>query len=353
MKFIKTKIIFITLLFLTAQTQAFRFVVFSDTRSDGTLTQPFPENLFNKTVLDYINSQITGLSPRPDFAVFLGDAVVRGEPPIDPSITSNLQYWKDYETAALDGIKLYMTVGNCDLNNAHSEPQLDMQIAFAQIFNNMPDNGPTDPVDFRHIVYSFEYGQGDEKSLFVVLDSFGIYSAQGYDTVFADNDYDPFPYDTTPFTPEQITWFNNQASASTANHKFVFTHGPTFSVESSPLEGAPVSGKVKKIVDIAMDNKFDTLFCAHEHLFYRWNVGISAYPPASGTLIQNLTGTSGAPIDPPSTIHANKEGRIHFDYTYVVVDVEGNNIVEKSYSVTSDKLGNFSTHLIDTVLLVK
>ena len=350
MRSIKLPLILIGMLLvaITWQAQAFRFVVFSDTRAESAMGQ-YPDNLFNSKVLGYINSQITQLNPRPDFAMFLGDAVVRGTPPVTGVETSNLQAWKDFETEQLGGIPFYMTVGNCDISNDKDQPQIAMQTSFAAIFNNSPANGPTDPVDFTHLVYSFEYGQGAEKSLFVVLDSFGIYYGKTDDPVPANNDYDPFPYDKPT---EQIDWFSKIASASTEKHKFVFTHGPTFSVESSPLEGAPVSGKVKKVVDIAMNNKFDALFCAHEHLFYRWNVGIATYPPASGTLIQNLQGTSGAPIDPPSTINANKEGRIHFDYTFIVVDIEGNNIIEKSYCVTPDNSGNFSTTLIDTVMVI-
>lgn len=87
-------------------------------------------------------------------------------------------------------------------------------------------------------------------------------------------------------------------------------------------------------------------------MFYRWNVGIAAYPPASGTLIQILQGTSGAPIGSTELIHANKEDRIHLAYTFIVVDIEGNNIIEKSSSVT-DNSGNFSTNLIDTVVVIK
>jgi hypothetical protein len=245
-------------------------------------------------------------------------------------------------TAGLDGIPLYVAVGNSDIYGTTWWTELPLQTAFAQTFNDMPDNGPQTPVDFRHLVYSFEHGQGNEKSLFVVLDSFGIYYGTGYTETHCDNDFDPYP-----FPQEQINWFADKATNSTANHKFVIAHGPAFSVE-----GYPVARNVKKIVDIAMNNNFDTFFCAHEHIFNRWNIDINTYPTASKNLIQCLNGTSGALIDPPSNVNANKEGRIHFDYTFVVVDVDGKNVTERTYTVSADK-GNFSTQLIDTVMLVK
>lgn len=345
MRLTKTKFLLLTLLISTIQIQAFRFVTYSDCRAPkADWTKPFPDNLFNTQILGYINSQITELEPRPDFVIFMGDMVNRAVPLADNSLTvSNLQYWKNFMTDTLDGIPLYVAVGNSDLYGTTWWTELDLQISYTNIFSDMPANGPQNPVDFRHLTYSFDHGQGEENSLFVVLDSFGIYYAPNYTTtVHCDNDFDPYP-----FPAEQINWFSDKASTSTANHKFVIAHGPGFSVE-----GFPVARNVKKIVDIAMNNSFDTFFCAHEHLFNRWNIDIPAYQPAARMLIQNLTGTAGAPIDPPSNINANREGRIHFDYTYIVVDVEGNNVIEKTYTVSSDR-GNFTTKLVDTVLLVK
>lgn len=324
--------------------RAFRFVVCSDCRAPKADwdSKPFPYNLINVDVLGYINSQIVALNPRPAFVMFLGDLVNRANPKADPNISSNLDYWKTFMAEGLQGIDLYVAVGNSDLYGVTWWTELPLQTAFANTFNNMPDNGPTDPVDFRYLVYSFEYGQGDEKSLFAVLDSFGIYSG-GASEVHADNDFDPYPYPA-----EQINWFSQTASASTANHKFVFAHGPARSVE-----GFPVGRNVLKIWDIALNNHFDTFFCAHEHLYYRWNIGQKGYPTASGTLIQNLTGTAGAVPDSPSNVNANPEGRIYFGYNFVVVDVEGTMITESAYAVASDGAGNFTTRLFDTSVIKK
>jgi len=330
------------------QAQAFRFVVYSDCRApktDWTVAKKSrPYNLFNKDVLEYINSQIVELDPKPSFVLIGGDMVNRAYPNTDVTYTnSNLQYFKDFMTETLDGIKLYVAVGNSDLYGITWWTELDLQTEFAQIFNDMPDNGPQTPVDFRHLVYSFEQGEGKEKSLFVVLDSFGIYSEVGKTTVHCDNDFDPYA-----FGDEQIDWFTSQVAASSANHKFVFAHGPAFSVI-----GFPVARNVKKIWDIAMSNQFDTFFCAHEHIFRRWNIDKASYPTASGSLIQNLTGTAGAVPDSALSVQANPDGRIYFGYNFLVVDVEGDNVTERAYAVAQGTNDEYSAQLIDTVIISK
>ncbi len=336
----------ITLLTSTVPAQAFRFVVYSDCRAPKYQSKiDFPHNLFNVDVLGYINSQITALTPRPAFVVFMGDMVNFASPKADgnPS-TSNLDYWKTVMTNELADIPLYVGVGNSDLYGTTWWTELNLQTEFAQTFSNMPDNGPQTPVDFRHMVYSFEYGQGQEKSLFTVLDSFGIYYGMGYTTtVHCDNDFDPYP-----FPAEQINWFSDTAAASDAHHKFVFAHGPAFSVI-----GFPVARNVSKIWDVALNNHFDTFFCAHEHLYYRWNIDQAADPTASGKLIQNLTGTSGAVPDSSTSVNANPENRIYFGYNFVVVDVESTTITEHAYAVASNGSGDYTMRLLDTIIIAK
>jgi len=335
----------LALLVSVTSLQAFRFVVYSDCRAPKVdWTQPFPYNLFNIDVLGYINSQVMELSPRPAFVMVMGDLVNRAYPKADPSVTSNLAYWKTFMTEGLPGIDLYVGVGNSDLYGNTWWTELDLQTEFAQTFSNMPDNGPQSPVDFRHMVYSFEYGEGTEKSLFTVLDSFGVYYGMSYtSTVHCDNDFDPYP-----FPNEQIDWFSAQAAASTATNKFVFAHGPAFSVV-----GYPVARNVRKIWDIALNNNFDTFFCAHEHLYYRWNISQKGDPTSVGSLIQNLTGTAGALPDTVASVNANPENRIYFGYNFVVVDVDGSTITEQAYTVVPDGSGGYTTQLFDTVTIVK
>jgi len=348
-------ILLLLMLISIVPVQAFRFVVYGDCRApDEDISSPFPNNIINVPVVSYVNSQIAALNPRPAFVIFLGDGISFAQPKADPSITSNLDYWKTFMTEELQGIPFYAVVGNEDLNT-DMIPAVENQAAFAQTFNNMPDNGPTSPVDFRHLAYSFEYGQENEKSLFAVIDSFGFYYGEGYTTtVYANNNVDPISIISedgrlSPLPSEQIDWFTAQAAGSDANHKFVFTHGPTFTVAGWTSIGSNMS----KIWNIALNNKFDTYFCAHEHVFYRWNVGPKAYPTAAGTLIQNLTGTSGAPIIWPSSVNANPQDRIYFGYNYVVVDIEGSVVTERAYVLIPDNIGGYTSKLFDTSVIIK
>lgn len=330
MKFVKLPAMLLsllaTLLICTHYTYALRFVVCSDCRAPkADASKAYPNNLYNTTVLAFINAKIVALSPTPEFVMVLGDMVNYASPNGGPTagVTNNLTYWKSFMNSYLGNIPVYACVGNSDLYGTTTWwTEEARQTEFAQVFSYFPSNGPTTPVDFRKLVYSFEAGSGNDRSLFVVLDSYGIYGT-GSTATHCDNDFDPYPY-----AAEQTNWFSAQASGSTAPNKFVFTHGPAFSVM-----GYPVARNVKKIWDIAVENKFDTFFCAHEHIYHRWLVDKNAYPAAPGNLTQVLAGTAGAVIDSPSNIKANPDGRIVFQYHYVVVDVNANNITMTTYGL--------------------
>ena len=104
---------------------------------------------------------------------------------------------------------------------------------------------------------------------------------------------------------------------------------------------------------MALTNNFDTLFCAHEHLFYRWNVDEETYPTTTKKIVQNLTGCSGAVPDTSASVAENPDSRIYFGYNFVIVDVESDSITERAYAVISDGNGGYETDLIDTTTIVK
>jgi hypothetical protein len=186
--------------------EAYRFAIYSDCRAPfADWGKPFPYNLFNADVLDFITRSVVALSPQPDFVMVAGDLINGTIPNVAPDPLTNLDYWKQFMEARLDGVLLYVAVGNSDLYGHGWPTLLTAQVAFAQTFSNLPDNGPSTPVDFRHLVYSFEHGEGEEKTLFVVLDSFGIYNDGTHAEVHCDNDYDPADYGF-----EQINWFSAQ-----------------------------------------------------------------------------------------------------------------------------------------------
>ena len=288
------------------------------------------------------------LSPQPDFVFVLGDLVNFASPKATGvTETSNLQYWKTFMTTGvtpwvgLGSIPIYVAVGNSDLYGTDTWwTQAALQTAFATFVSSnnlipstLAATGPTTPVDYTNLTYSFEVGTETDKTLFVVLDSFGTYG-----TTHLDNDFDT----------ELVDWFTTQANASSAyNHKFVFSHGPAFS-----SFGYTIGSKVATVWDLALNNNFETFFCAHEHIFRRWNKYPASTPDATKTLVQCLTGCAGASPSNLSSI-TNPENRIYSGYNYVIVDVDGNNVIEKAYKVESDGAGGYTSQPLDTLIISK
>lgn len=319
----------LTFLFSCTQAHAsYRFVVYADCRS--------PKNdptIFNHQVLGYITSEVAHLSPRPAFVVFMGDMVNRA---VDTTYTHNyLNDWKVFMENLLGDIPLYVAVGNSDLYGNTGWTEYPLQAVYQETFDSLPDNGP---IDYKKLAYSFEYGTGKERALFVVMDAFGFYKSHGNWENF-DNGFDD----------EQITWFYDVATSSTAPHKFAFSHGPAFSTE-----GYPVGASVRPVWDIMLAEAFDLFYCGHEHLFTRWMIDRSVYPEASRNLIQTLLGSAGAPLDPISKVKVDpKKAHAHAVYTYAVVDVDGDTVVQRVYAVIPDGVGGFVTQNLDNVILKK
>lgn len=310
----------LTLLSFSPSANAFRYVVYGDSRS-STINPPF-----NTDVLTYINSQVTSLDPAPDFVFFLGDSVRRAQ----SGGHSYLGDWHTFMTNTLNGIPLYMVCGNSDIYGDTGWTEFSAQQAYQSEFTMMPSNGPS-PL-YQYLTYSFEFGEGDERSLFTVLDAF-LVSAAGPTATHNDNNID----DT------QISWFKQQLAASSAPHKFVLSHGPAFSPE-----GWPVGNGVRQVWDNATD--CEVFFCSHEHLYSRW----APYPFTVSKCLQILTGTNGAPIDSSSANWSHVDAQAHpfYGYNFVVVDVEKNNVVVRTYGVTAN--GNsYTTQQIDAVRISK
>ncbi len=318
------------------QVFGFRCVVYGDCRAT---TQ---SEIFNRPVLSFINSQIVALDPRPEFVIFLGDMVRGCFPKSDPSpyvlADNTLNVWKSFMTQTLNGIPFYTVVGNNDLYGRTGWTEYVLQGQYQSIFSNMPNNGPT---NYKKLVYSFEYGSGDERTLFVILDGFGFANVGAYQW---DNGYDT----------EQIDWFREQARSSTASHKFVFTHGPAFSPEGWPVGALyPVTTRgtsTYAIRDIAKTYKFDMFYCAHEHLYSRWN----PQPSSSQLLIQTITAGAGAAIDNPSFMKAPvKQAHVFWGYNFVVLDIEDSNVIHHAYKVVPNSNSGYVAANLDKVLLIK
>jgi len=320
--------LFLIMLICVSQAHAFRFVVYADSRAPKG-----DPNLFNHEVLGYINSQVQSLHPKPRFALFLGDMVNRGW---DATYShNNLFDWKAFMKDGLGDIPLFVGIGNTDLYGNTGWTEYPLQAQYQDVFKNLPKNGPH---NYKQLAYSFEYGKGKERSLFVILDSFGFYNAEG-NWVNFDNGYDS----------EQIKWFSKKARCSTAKHKFTLTHGPCFSVE-----GFPVQDSVRTIWKIMEKFRFDMFYCGHEHIFSRWTIDKNVFPDSTRKQTQTIVGSAGANPDNPANVKVNpKKAHIYSGYTFVVVDVKGDKIVQRAYAAVPNVQGGFSTKRIDTFILSK
>lgn len=324
------KIICSILFFLLLSTQghsAFRFVVCGDSRGSS-VTDPY-----NTAVLGFINTQITHLNPRPAFVLFAGDMVYAGS---DAGFTHNyLIDWKNFMDSTMDKIPYYPAIGNRDLYKGAWPPSQDLLTYYRTAFSFLPDNGPSSPTDYTKLVYSFEYGSGSERSLFVVLDAYGWGKDEDPNINF-DNGYDS----------EQISWFAAQATSS-ANHKFVISHAPAFSPE-----GWPVDRSAKQIWEYMEQYGFDAFYCGHEHIYARWNIDQNAYLPTFQKITQIVTGDAGAFPDNPNTFKASSSTPIYFGYNFVVVDVDGNTIQQRAYKVIKKDDGSYYMEPLDTIISI-
>ncbi len=316
--------ILLCILFFSSQVTAFRFVIYADCRAPKG-----DPSLFNHAILGYINSQVVALNP--DFVFFLGDMVNRA---VTPDYShSNLVDWLAFMRSTLGTIPLYTAVGNSDLYGNTGWIEYPLQGVYQSVFSFLPNNGPT---NYKQLAYSFEFGQGKDRSLFVVLDAFGFTNIQGTWVGF-DNGYDT----------EQINWFEQQASSSTAPNKFVLTHGPAFSVE-----GFPVQSSVNDVWNIVQTFNFDMFYCAHEHIYSRWATGSTVLSGGIRKLMQVIVGSSGAPLDNPANVVVNpQQAHIYSGYTFVVVDVNNGTFVQRAYKVLSDGSGGFITQNLDNLII--
>lgn len=98
----------------------------------------------NKEALEFINGQILSLNPRPDMVFFLGDLVTRTHNAAGHRFIPD---WKEVmKPLSLEGIKIYVAVGNRDLYGNTGWTEKPLEAEFQQYFSDpphfdMPDNG--------------------------------------------------------------------------------------------------------------------------------------------------------------------------------------------------------------------
>jgi hypothetical protein len=302
------------LLTASGHCETLRFVFMADCRGDSL------HDLINTTVLNAINSQILGLSPRPAFVVFGGDQAYRGH----SGGEYNFKKFKDALKSLTDaGIKLYMVMGNHELyREGTSGFVLGNQQEFQNEFTDNPVNGPP---GYEKLVYSFESPGGD--AFFAILDCY--YLTQD----------DPSPDDHGHVDDIQRTWLVNQLTQTRATHKFLFMHPPYYLVTESQSTQNTSLTKMWRILD---NNRFDIYFCGHDHLYSRKAIDSSIAPNPQldppiqwkNRVTQLLNGTCGAPVDTATpTVDRSAWHVFNADSTYYfsVVDINGSNVKVTSY----------------------
>jgi hypothetical protein len=307
---------------------AYRFVIYGDSRGP----RGDPSVVFNREILGAINAKIAKLHPRPKFAFFLGDCITPAW--AHNYVKNNFIEWMQFMKQSLNGIPFYTVVGNNDLYGNTGWTEFPLQTQFQKFFASLPSNGPR---HYKKLAYSVEYGEGAERCLFVVLDSFGFYKRNG-ELVNFDNGVDQ----------EQLKWFATQAKNSKAHYKFAISHGPAFSIEGWAVD--PSISQVWKLMD---KHHFDGLYCSHEHIFSRWNINASVYPQAKHTMIQTITGSAGSPLDDIALVKVDfHKAHIFRGYTYTVVDIRKGKMIQRSYGLRPQGNG-YTFCLIDTFVRKK
>ncbi len=280
-----------------------RFVVFADSRGNWNQGQEI-----NTAALNFINSQIVNLNPKPDLVFFLGDMATMA---YDAAGKRLLPDWKKLMTdagfsfAGLEPgkIPLYVAIGNHELYDSGGNYLALLQGEYQYFFPEMPSNGPA---DYNKLAYSMEFGN----SFFIVLDTFGFMDGNRN----WDNGIDELQY----------WWFYATALKSQAKHKFVLTHGPAFSTEGWPVGNPPLRDKLWQVMK---DLQFDMYLCGHEHLYARWR--------PTGNLLQIISGAAGATPDDKnkSPLIISKYPIYAFwDYNFTVVDVHGDQVAYQTYA---------------------
>jgi hypothetical protein len=297
-----------------------RFVFLADSRGDS------HKDLINSDVLSAIVEKITELSPKPSFVVFGGDQA---------HVHDFADFQKIMQPLTKAGIKLYTTLGNHELYSEGVSGFLFLnQRQFQLYFTGNPINGPA---GYARLVYSFESPGHD--AVFVILDPY--YLTQNMPAVLSGT-----------FDSAQLSWLLQKLAATKATHKFIFTHAPfsymNWGDPSDPEEGSPPPDITNTILwDIVDAYQFDMFLCGHQHLYSRHAVGNSTVltpartaPIYQNNVVQQLTGTCGAPIDTGNVQVDRTEWNVSNSadtYYFSVMDIAGDTVTVTSYKGFVDK----------------
>jgi len=212
-----------------------------------------------------------------------------------------LRSWKNAAGSLFPNI--YGVHGNHDLIKAG-----DWQSAFSP-----PMNGPNGYLGWT---YSFDC----ENSHFIVLDS------------------DRSQWHLVDQT--QRDWLEQNLAENTKENIFVFFHEPAFPVSKKIGNSLDAHPSERNALWQILDNHDVTaVFSGHEHIFSRKKINSSVFSGAKSSIYQFVVGNTAC------YSHPKPRRAVEYYYrkkSYLLVEVSGNQITTKLYSVNGKLLNTFS-----------
>ncbi len=184
-----------------------------------------------------------------------------------------------------------------------------------QKYFNLPTNGPD---GYKELTYSFNLGN----SHFIILDS----------------EKKPGTIDLT-----QRNWLENDLQKNTAENTFVFFHEPAF----------PASYKVRQSLDRHSEERntfwsiidkynVTAVFNGHEHAFSMEKIDSSVFPSATHSINQIIIGDTDADERHDANPLPLAKYYIGHKHHFIIVDVNGKNIIIKLYSTDGTLIDTFN-----------
>lgn len=281
---------------------AFRFVTTSDSHVS---TEKDPNAVFG-----YVVSRIDGLSPRPDFWIFGGDAYDDALDSADAM--AQWQAWK-YIADPLSDIPVYPAIGNHDANIYYHD--WNGVGPFRASWPDLPQNGPA---GYLGTVYSFRH----QNALFCVVNT-NLYYPSTYSARFKVDQ-------------AQRDWLEAVLDTTTALHRFVIGHveawPPSNGGSNSSLQWNPADRDA--FWQVMAQGGVQAYVCGHIHLWNRDFFAASGYgnPPADTSVRQVICGGAGGGLVP---------GYGGNFYHFVVWDVDGATVTARAI----DSYGNLRDSL--------
>jgi hypothetical protein len=289
----------------TAPQETFRFVVLGDSRGNDS-SEPV-----NTAILGNLSSQIAALDPKPDLILFLGDLVFSGG-------LSQLNQWNSIIAPITNAdIPVYPTMGNHELDIGLASGQEAYRDNF-----ELPTNGP---FGYDELAYSVEH----KNALFVCLDSYY---------------FDGQTFFSNQITNTQLAWLNNLLGNTTKKFKFIFTHSPAYPVDGHIGSSLDSNQAQRDAFWNILDDRQATIFFAgHEHLYSRWGISSAVNSSWNNNVLQIIAGGAGAPINISNS--GGEADVIISQNHFVVVDINGNNLVLTVYNDGGNVIDTFSLTL--------